>query len=247
MSISKREEIRSARLKKKRQQRMATLLGVGGFILLVVALIGLPSVIDKYRPAGEFNAATPVERPLANGLAMGDPNAPVVIEVFEDFQCSACKVYSESIETMIVASGYIENGYVYYIFRQYPFLDDSATIKQSDATANASMCANEQGSFWEYHDLLFANQGGENAGGFTDRLLIAFADSIGLDVDQFTECYEQNAYQALIQADIDLGIAYKISGTPSVLVNGELLTPGMVPTYEEIMAAVDAALASSTE
>jgi protein-disulfide isomerase len=244
MSISKREEIRAQRLQKQRKQRMATMVGTGVVILVVVLLIGLPSVIDKYRPAGEFISITPMARPLAEGLAVGNPNAPVVIEVFADFQCSACKVFSQTTEEQLLATDYIANGQVYYIFRQYPFLDDRTAIKMSDQAANASMCAMEQGRFWDYHTMLFVNQNTSSAVAFSDRRLVAFADDLGLDVDIFNECFKANTYSGEIQADIDRGQAYGISGTPSIFLNGQRIGLGnSVPSYEDILTAIDAALA----
>ena len=244
MSISKREVIKSQRLKKKRQQRQAAIFGVGGFILLVVLLIALPTIINDLRPAGEFVTITPVERPLVDGKTMGDPDAPVTIEVFEDFQCPACKNFAESVETQLVTSNYIQDGQVYVVFRQYPFLDDGIASNESDQTANASMCAMEQGRFWDYHDMLYANQNGENNGAFVDRRLVAFAEALNLDMRQFNTCFDNNTYLPEIEADIEAGRAYGVTGTPSVFVNGTHLTPGFVPSYEEMVGAIETALAA---
>jgi protein-disulfide isomerase len=243
MSVSKREIIRTQRSKKKRQQRLATIIGVGGFIILVVLLIALPTVINDLRPAGAFINITPIPRPLAEGKAMGDPNAPVVVEVFEDFQCPACKSFTETIESQLAQSNYITGGQAYYIFRQYPFLDNQARVKESDQSANASMCALEQGRFWDFHDMLYANQKGEQQGAFNDRRLKAFANALGLNMDQFNTCFKENTFANEIQADIDLGLGYGIQGTPSVFVNGQQVTPGGFPTYEEIVNAIETALA----
>ena len=242
MSVSKREEIRAQRLQKKRKQRMAVMVGTGTVIIVIVLLLGLPSVIDRYRPAGEFVTITPVAYPLEDGRAIGDPNAPVVIEVFEDFQCSACKVFTESTEVELLASDYIANGQVYYIFRNFPFEDNNSSIKASDQAANASMCANEQDHFWDYHSMLYANQDTSSAAAYSDRRLIAFADALGLDMDQFRSCFTNNTYGAEIQEDIDRASEYGVNGTPSVFVNGQRITPGYVPAYSDLVSAIDGAL-----
>jgi protein-disulfide isomerase len=242
MSVSKREEIRAQRLQKKRKQRMTAMVGTGVVILVVVLLIGLPSVIDRYRPAGEYVTITPVAYPLADGRAIGNPNAPVVIEVFEDFQCSACKIFTESTEAELLATDYIANGQVYYIVRQFPFEDNSSSIKASDQAANASMCANEQGRFWDYHAMLYANQNTSSATAYSDRRLIAFAEALGLEMGQFRSCFKDNTYAAEIQDDLDRATEYGVNGTPSVFVNGQRITPGYVPALSDLVSSIEAVL-----
>jgi protein-disulfide isomerase len=178
---------------------------------------------------------------MADGPALGDPNAPVRIDVYEDFQCPACRSYSEQIENQVVEN-YVATGQVYYVFRHFPFLDDGALSKESDQAANASMCAAEQDRFWDYHDILFANWNGENQGAFSDSRLIAFAESLSLDMEAFNACFEENRYQGEIEADLAAGRRAGVQGTPSVFVQGQLITPGFVPSYEDISTAVEAAL-----
>jgi len=242
MSISKREEVKAQRLQKKRKQRMAAMVGTGVVILVVVFLIGVPTLFDKYRPVGDFVMITPEAHPMENGLTIGNPDAPVVVEVFEDFLCSACKAYTETTEAELLASDYILNGQVYYIFRNYPFEDDNSSFKFSDQTANASMCAMEQGRFWDYHAMLYANQDTSSAAAYADRRFVAYADALELDMDQFNDCFESNAYAADIQADVDLANQYGVNGTPSVFVNGVRITPGYVPSYEDLVNAIEAVL-----
>ena len=243
MSYAKREEVRQQRLQKKRQQRLATLIAVAGVILVVVALVGLPSLIDKYRPAGEYVSITPQAYPFEDGRTLGDPNAIVVVEVFSDFQCSACKNFAITTEAQLIETEYFQNGQVYYIARQFPFMDNTSAIKASDQAANASMCAAEQDRFWDYHAMLFANQNTSNATAYSDRRLVAFAEALGLDMKAFNNCFDDNAYAADIQADIDRGALLSVSGTPTVFVNGEKLGVGnMVPSYDDILTAIETAL-----
>jgi protein-disulfide isomerase len=182
---------------------------------------------------------------MENGKAIGNPNAKVKIELFEDFQCPACKGYSDSVEKQLLASSYITDGQVYYIFRQYPFLDSASITKESHQAANASMCAMEQGRFWDYHEILFTNQSAvENGGFFNDKRLLAFAESLGLDMTAFNSCFSANKYSADIEADLQLGTAAGVNSTPTVIINGTKPFPTTIPTYEELKTAIDAALAS---
>lgn len=237
---TKREAVREKRRRQQRRQRLFIVLGVVGVAVIITALLIIPSL----KPVGDILTITPKERPMVDGRAMGDPNAPVTIEVYADFQCPACKTYSEEIETQIT-DAYIATGDVYYIFRHYPFIDDRAPRNESDQAANASMCAANENRFWDYHDILFANWNGENQGALNDKRLVAFAESIGLDMESFNECFNANANRDEINADFQSGRDAGVSGTPSVFVNGRILTPGRVPSFAEISEAVEAELAES--
>ena len=240
MSSNKREEVKAQRLRRKREERMRGFLIVGGIILILVALFISPYIVDKLRPVGSITPITPLERPLVNGTAMGDPNAPVVIEVFTDFQCPSCRQFADIVEKSLAESDYISNGAVYYIFRQYPFIDRNSPGQESHQAANASMCAAEQGRFWDYHDMLFANWNGENEGAFIDKRLVAFAESLGLNMDRFDTCFETNTYESEITADYTRGLQYGVEGTPTVFVNGELVVPQpRVPSYTDLVTKIE--------
>jgi protein-disulfide isomerase len=175
---------------------------------------------------------------------MGNPDAPVRIDVFEDFQCPACKIFTQNIEIQVM-NELVVPGKAYYVFRNYPFLDDRMATKESDQAAHASMCAAEQDRFWDYHDILYANSA-EYAGAFTDRRLRAYAEELNLDMDAFNACYREKRYQSQIDLDIDDALRLGVNGTPSVFVNGKEVSPGYIPSFDDINAAVDAALTESS-
>jgi protein-disulfide isomerase len=243
MTTSKRDAIKAQRTKKKRQRRMNTLIGVGAFILILIIVLISPAIYNQLKPAGNFVRITPVAYPLENGKSVGNPDAKVKILAFEDFQCTSCKVYVDEVETKFLTSNYITSGEAYYEFMQFPFIDANSFTKESHQAANASMCALAQGKFWEYHDILFTNQGTENGGSFNDKRLVAFAQSLGLDMTKFNQCFNTDQYSAEIEAEYQQGVSMGVTGTPTVFVNGKQVAPGFVPTYEELTAAVDAALA----
>lgn len=171
-------------------------------------------------------------------------NRSVLVEVWDDFQSPAGRGYSQTVEPLLFQN-YVALGKIRYEYRHFPFLDDRSDMKESDQAANASMCALEQGKFWEYHDYLFAKWNGENRGTFADERLLAFAEDLGLDITKFHDCFTQNRYKAIIDKDLADGKKAGVKGTPSVFVNGTIVAIGYVPTYEEIARAIDAALASS--
>ena len=242
---SKRQLMREQRQKKQRQQRVLFISAVVIVVLGLAALIIIPSIQNAAAPVGNIVEITPRSLPQANGLSLGEPNAPVKVDVYEDFQCPICRNFTEQIEPQLVKND-IATGKVYYTFHQFPFLDDRAPTNESHQAANASMCASEQGRFWDYHDMLFANWTGENVGSFTDKRLAAFAEKLGLNMDQFNTCFKENKYQSQINADLAAGQKAGVQGTPSIFVNGKIVepVPGQVPTYTDIQAAIDNALTS---
>lgn len=238
------DTIRVERRKQKQKQRLATLLMVGGGVFLVVALIVILALNRNATPSITSTpiAITPFARPQANGLSMGNPQSTVRVDVWEDFQCPVCAQYSENVERKLVDT-YIAQGKIFYTFHHYPFIDRNVGGKESKQSANASMCANEQGRFWDYHDMVYANWGGEGKGFFSDKRLTSFAEMLGLDMAAFNSCFSANKYQDQIDQDFQAGNANGVSGTPSVFVNNKQITPGYVPSYEQLAQAIEDALA----
>lgn len=231
---------RQARREKMRREEMRARLLTILLVVIGASLLAFVFIYPQIKPVGDITIPDPVSRPAGEGLALGDPSAPARIDVFEDFQCPACREFTKNIEPLVL-SQLVETGKAYYVFRQYPFLDQKTSTKESHQAANASMCASEQGKFWEYHDTLFANWNGENQGAFSDRRLTAFAEALELDMTTFQECFDTNRYQKEIEADFTDGLQIGVNGTPSVFVNGQILNAGYVPSFEEIQAAVLAA------
>ncbi len=217
-----------------------------GLITLVAFLIAFLFIWPNVKPVAEVIVPQPNSYPQADGLGLGDPNAPVTIDVFEDFQCPSCRRFTLEVEPLIIEN-LVATGKVHYVFHTYPFLDGPGAGNggESDQAANAGMCAVEQDKFWEMNAIIFANWNGENQGAFEDRRLKAFAEKIGLDTDQFNSCFDANKYKADIQADFEAGEELGVTGTPSVFVNNVIVNPGFIPSYDEIVAAVEAAAAGN--
>jgi protein-disulfide isomerase len=237
--VSKRQERRARMQQQQRRQRLIILGAIAlGAILLVMAI-----VLPQLQSVDDIVTVTPAALPQVDGVAVGDSGAPATIDVFEDFQCPACQFFTSNVETLVIEN-LVATGKARYVFHNYPFLDGDGVGSngESDQAANASMCASEQGKFWEMHSILYANLGVENRGAFSDRRLRAMAESIGLDMDAFNTCFNANTYEAEIEADFELGQDMGVSGTPTVFVNGVRIgQPGKIASYQEIEQAVNAA------
>jgi len=217
-------------MREQRLRRLVVIFIVLGAVLLITATIIWPNIA----PIGDIVIPRAKSYPLADGNSLGEPNAPVVIEEFSDFQCSHCRTFHQNMGVQIIEQ-YVETGQVRFIFRNFVIIGN-----ESLAAANGSMCAAEQGRFWEYADILFANQSGHDAGAFSDRRLEAFAENINLDTNLFRSCMRENRYQDQIQQDYQVGVSQGINSTPSFIINGKLVT-GALP-FSEFQTEIEAAL-----
>ncbi|HMB52777.1 MAG TPA: thioredoxin domain-containing protein [Thermoanaerobaculia bacterium] len=163
----------------------------------------------------------------AEGPSAGPEDAAVTIVEFSDFQCPFCSRVNPTLDQ--VKATYGEN--VRVVFRQFPL----NIHPQAQKAAEASLCADDQGKFWEMHDAMFANQqqlAVEN--------LKAQAAEIGLDAEQFNECLDSDKYADKVAEDMQDGIAAGVSGTPAMFINGVMVS-GAVP-YEQVAEVIDAEL-----
>ncbi len=189
-----------------------------GAIVLVVVLIW----VNRPSPAVNDVPYEPVARTQVDGRVEGDPNAPVTIIEFSDFQCPFCKRFADETAPTIV-SEFVETGIASIEYRHFAFLGD-----ESRRAAEATECAADQNLFWAFHDILFLRQGDENVGVFSDANLKRYAGEIAdahedFDLDAFNACFDsgekRGAVEAMTQQASDMGIR----STPTFLVNGAVL------------------------
>ena len=190
-------------------------------------------------PVGEIVLPGPFEYPSPDGQAIGDPEAPVLIQEFGDFQCPFCRRFHDETLPRIVDE-YVRTGQVSFVYVHFPVVDSNDPGQESHAAAAASVCAGWQNRFWDYHDVLFANQTAENRGDFTDARLRAMAEELGLDLVDFDGCYDSQDPLDVVAADTDLARQSGLNATPSFLINGQPLI-GAQP-YEAFQQAIEAAL-----
>jgi protein-disulfide isomerase len=156
----------------------------------------------------------------ADGPAKGPADAPVTIVEFSDFQCPYCSRVVPVIEQVKAKYG----DKVRVVFRQFPL---NSIHPQAQKAAEASLCANEQGKFWELHDAMFQNQ---QALGIDQ--LKAKAKELGIDSAKFDPCVDSGKYAEAVAADLAAGQKAGVSGTPAMFVNGRFLN-GAVP-FEDV-------------
>jgi protein-disulfide isomerase len=229
--MSKREEMRRRRQQKARRQQLTI---IGAIVVVAVAATGW-LIWQNSRPIGEFVTIPTAEYPLAEGKAMGEATAPVTVLIFSDFQCPFCGLLARGAEKQIIDQ-FVASGQVRLEYKHYIVVDGNVGGSESRRAAEASECAAEQGQFWNYHDMVFANQQGEGRGAFVDRRLEAFAAAIGLDATQFNACFSSSRYAGAVRADEQLAAQYGITGTPSAFVNGvRVESPTDFAEYERLI------------
>jgi protein-disulfide isomerase len=163
-----------------------------------------------------------------NSPAKGPATAPITIVEFSDFECPFCGRINPSIAEAVQTYG----DHLRIVFRQFPL----NIHPRAQKAAEASLCANEQGKFWQMHDLMFAEQ---------KKLEIADlkakAGSLGVDQAKFDQCLDSGKFAAQVAADMSEGMKAGVTGTPALFINGRFIN-GAVP-FAELQRVIDDELA----
>jgi len=209
---------------------VAVALGLG---LVVVTALGAPR-----GPAGGGTTLQPPPsyRPanLDGGPLLGSPSAPVVLEVWSDYQCPVCGRFAREYLPRLVEE-FVAPGTVRIVEQSIDILG-TGDPSESLLAATAADCAGKQGRYWASHDWLFANQAGENRGAFNRDRLLAIAANLGLDTATFESCLDSSAVQAEVRSRTQAARAAGIVSTPTFVVNGQRIV-GLV-SYEELAGAI---------
>lgn len=188
-------------------------------------------------PATPTAPSGPPSADLSEEPSLGDPNAPVTIEVFSDFQCPYCARFA--LETFpLIRENYIDSGQVRFVFRDFPLPGH----EQADEASLAANCAGEQGQFWAMHDTLFEKQGEWSGNPQAVSLFQSYAQSLGLDTSAFSTCADSGKYYSEIENDLREGIDMGVTGTPTFFLNGQPLV-GAYP-FSEFQRIIEEKLAS---
>lgn len=229
---------------------MLTFFAAGFFIFVQIGkgieqkraeLVAKNATLDEAPPLDEATLDQIIQMHFAQPVVAINPGmrpywgkkgAKVVLVEFSDFECPFCKRAAEFIKPTL--SEYKDN--IVFYFVNYP-LDQSCNTQmqhplhlRSCAAAKAAICAGEQGQFWSYHDLTFADQKD-----LTEEALTDHASKLGLDLAAFKACRGAPETKQILQKDLALGKQVLVGGTPTLLINGRHLGPWSNP---EILKAI---------
>ena len=227
--MSKRLEIREKRKKRRQKQKFTTILIVVGVVLIFTSILMVPTIQSAVNPVGDFVQPERFSRPLAEANTSGIPEAPVVLQIFSDFGCSHCADFGLTTEKNIYTQ-YVARGLVYV---EYHSVGSLLGHPNSITTAEAAYCAGDQNMFWDFHDLIFANQAYlfSSVSKKIDKTLEAYAEILGLDVDKFNECIKSDKYKQQVSDDYIEALQLGIEVTPSFVLNDKVLV-GNLPLVE---------------
>lgn len=179
---------------------------------------------------GQPSTPTNLDPSIEGNFYLGDVNAPVTVVEFSDFRCSFCqRFYSQSFAQL--KSEYVDTGLVRFVYKDFP-------VVGGQEAAIAARCVGAQGGnemFFDYHDVVFDRQQM-----ISSANLRSWAEDFNINMDQFDSCLQDPSSLAAVQADLAEGQRLGISGTPSFIINGELVV-GAQP-FSVIKQVIDSKL-----
>lgn len=213
-------------------------------LLAIFAVAGAAFIWYSMNSAGTkpitLDNTLAADLPKAEGYLRGDPNAPVTIIEYADFECPGCGRFA-TVEEPDIRSRLIETGLANFRFLDFPLPE----IHQNTLSAHlAASCAADQGKFWEMHDLIFMGQD-QWSGIVTSnprKLLDGYAAQVGLDMKAYNECQSSQKNLARIQANKQAGVALGVGSTPTLII-GDKMYPGAM-RFDDIKRTVDSIIAA---
>lgn len=220
----------------------------GGSLMMALAAFGCGGGDVALEPV-EMEGLEDNERvvELAEGMVLGDPDAPITIAEFGDFQCPGCGQFAGMVKPQLQMS-YLSEGQVKFVYYDYPLV---SIHPHAFLAARASRCAADQDRYWEYHDALFRNQAtwarssNPPLGLFED-----YATQLGLDEGAFSSCLRSDRHAEAVTANLQLGNLLGVSGTPTVMISGgdggarrlgDNSFQGIQAVVDELLAGLDSA------
>lgn len=216
------------------------------WVLAAVAVVGITVPTYNFASSAFSSAVSePVELEyendqelveMAQGVVLGDAEAPATIVEFGDYQCPGCGSFAQRVKPRI-DSELIEAGRANFVFYDFPLVQihDNAFL-----AARAARCAGDQDGYWAYHDELFRNQAAWASEGNPVGTFVDYAGEVGLDRDAFESCLKSDRYAETVTANMQLAEALGVSGTPTVMVSTGQGMAERLPNYD--FNAIEAAV-----
>jgi protein-disulfide isomerase len=210
-----------------------------------MAIEGYPHFIIEGTPLNttEPNALAlalglPMDVPIETGaFTLGDPNAPITIIEYTDYQCPFCTRHFEETWPQL-KENFVDTGDVYYIMKDFPL---TSIHPQAVKAAEAARCAGEQDAYLEMHDVLFAQQTEWSGNPTAENIFFGYANDLNLDVEAFMDCLSSGKMETAVIDNMNEGMSFGVNGTPAFFING-ILVSGALP-YESFEQGLNGMLA----
>ena len=211
-----------------------------------IIAFALPS--DSPSDAALFSPSTSYAADLVDGESLGAEGAPVVMELYSDFQCPACKLFSRD-QLPRLLDEFVRPGVLRIEARDIAFLGSGARDESLELAAGAR-CAAQQNRYWQFHDYVFWNQGRENRGDHSEEFVSLVAAGAGVEKAAFDACLAGPEVRAAITGQTRTALGAGVNSTPTLIVNGQSIVG--VPQYDQLAAlirqlAAEASPAPSTD
>ncbi|MEV4639328.1 thioredoxin domain-containing protein [Actinoplanes sp. NPDC049548] len=229
------KKVVQAQLAKERRRTVTLWTTVGVVAVLVIAgLIGWGVAAGQEKDTAGKLTVPPSA--VDDGTAFARGSGPVTIDIYEDFMCPVCHEFEKTSGPTVTQL--VDAKKVTVRYHPIAILDRASTTEYSTRSAGAAAAASVGGKFFEYHEVLFANQPAEGSAGLDDAKLIELGRSVGLTDAAFADAVNGRTYTAWATDVTDKASARGVTGTPTVLVAGKKLDQ---PTPQALTAAVEAA------
>jgi protein-disulfide isomerase len=232
----------SAALARKRRMQLLT---IGAFaaaaVIVAVIIVISQSGGGSSSPPSSVVGVSQVESELnglqQSGAVLGKSSAPVTVIEYGDPQCSSCKFFSENVAPELI-SNEVQPGSAKYEFRPYLVIGPD-----SKPAMRAALAAGDQGRFWNYLQLFYLNQGGENSGYVTDTFLTDLAKAAAVpDIGKWNSDRNASKWDAVLRQGTSQAQSFGFTGTPSIVVQGpkgqKPIGGSTIPTFQQIQAAI---------
>lgn len=227
--------------RKRRIQYLALAAFAAVAVIVALIVISQSGGSSSSSPPADVTGAAQVDTELngipQTGQVLGDSAAPVTVIEYGDPQCSSCKFFSENVAPQLI-SAEVRPGKVKYQFQ--PFLIIGPDSKPA---MKAALAAGVQNRLWQFLQLFYLNQGGENSGYVTDSFLTGIARGAGVpDINKWNTDRNDSKWDAIIQQGSSQADSFGFTGTPSILVQGpngqKAIGGGTIPTFAQIQSAI---------
>jgi protein-disulfide isomerase len=212
---------------------------VGAIVVALVAIVGIVLLVQSQRDTTGEDATDPSGATSDYGVVVGDSDAPKTITFYEDFQCPVCAAFEQASAEQVRAA--VEAGKIKVEYRMVSFLDRASQNDYSSRAANAAAVVLDTAgadAFWKFHDTLYANQPEEGTAGPDDEQLIAFAVAAGADENEVTDGIKNGQFDQWVINATDAMSTNGVSGTPTVLIDGEKAGETAADSLQAVLDAV---------
>jgi protein-disulfide isomerase len=247
------EQMRKEREKADRRQRNVISIAIVAIVVVLIGVAGFAinkthnenSTSNKYVEPTKLSDSKNFGFDYTAADAGGKAGSnPVTVVLYEDFQCPVCKQFEETNGSFLVDQ--VKTGKITIQYRPYAFLDEQSSTHYSTRAASAGMCVNDEGgakAYKKFHDLLYANQPPEGGDGLPNSDLIDYAKQAG--VTGIDSCIKSEKFGPWVEKALAKGKKAGVSGTPTVSINGKIITgatgANSVPQVADLQKAITAA------